>query len=58
MYGLSQLLKMKFKSIGGGTMKWLESWKEDRLRKKEDEEETQELLDLYEEIIRRYYTEP
>ena len=49
---------MKGKSIGGGTMKWLESWKEDRLRKKEDEEETQELLDLYEEIIRRYYTEP
>jgi hypothetical protein len=39
-------------------MTWLESWKEGRLKKKEEAEEAQELLDLYEEIIRRYYIEP
>jgi hypothetical protein len=49
---------MKFKSVGGGTMKWLESWKEERLRKKEEEEEAQESFDFYEEIVRRYYKEP
>jgi hypothetical protein len=36
-------------------MKWLESMKEERLRKKEED---QELLDLYEEIIRRFYIGP
>lgn len=39
-------------------MKWLELWSEERLRKKEEEEELQESLDLYEEIFRRYYFEP
>jgi len=36
-------------------MKLLESLKEERLMKKQDE---QELLDLYEEIIRRFYIGP
>jgi hypothetical protein len=49
---------MKCKSIGGGTMKWLESWKEEKSKKKEEAEEAKELLHLYEEIIRRYYIEP
>jgi hypothetical protein len=48
----------EFKSIGGGTMKWLESWREERLRKKEEEEEAQDSLDFYEEITRRFYIEP
>ena len=39
-------------------MKWFESWKEERLRKKEKEEEAQESFDFYEEIVRRYYKEP
>ena len=56
--GYSYLLEMKFKSVGGGTMKWLESWKEERLRKKEEEQEAQESFDFYEEIVRRYYKEP
>jgi hypothetical protein len=49
---------MKFKSIEGGAMKWLGSWKEERLRKKEEEEKAQESFNFYEEIIRRYYKEP
>lgn len=40
------------------TMRWFESWKEERLRKKEEEEETQESFNFIEEIIRRYYKEP
>jgi hypothetical protein len=39
-------------------MSWLESWREERLRKKEEEQEAQESLDFYEEIIRQYYIEP
>jgi hypothetical protein len=39
-------------------MKWLESRREEILRKKEESEESQEFLDFYEEIIRRYYIEP
>jgi len=36
-------------------LKWLEIYKEERLRKKQEE---QELLDLYEEIIRRFHMGP
>jgi hypothetical protein len=36
-------------------MTWLESLKEERLRKKEED---QELVDLYEEVIRRYFMGP
>ena len=50
---------MKFKSIGEvETMRWFESWNEERLRKKEEEEEAQESFNFIEEIIRRYYKEP
>jgi hypothetical protein len=41
--------------VGGGSMNWLESWKEERLRKKEDE---QELIELYEWMIREYFIVP
>ena len=44
--------------VGGGEMKWLNSWREERIRKKEDDEELQESLDLYEEIFQRYYRKP
>jgi hypothetical protein len=36
-------------------MKWLESWKEERARRKEEE---CELVELYEEVVRRFYIEP
>jgi hypothetical protein len=36
-------------------MRWLESFREERLRKKEED---QEYLDLYEEIIREFYMGP
>lgn len=46
---------MNFGSFRGGTLKWLESWKEVWLKKQQDDQES---VDLYEEIIRRYYIEP
>lgn len=58
LYDISYLLEIKSKSIEGDSMNWLESWKEERLRKKEEAEEAQELLELYEEIVRRYFIEP
>jgi hypothetical protein len=36
-------------------MKWLESWKEERMRKKEEDHE---LVELYEEVVRRFYFGP
>jgi len=36
-------------------MKWLESWKEERMRKKEEDHE---LVELYEEVVRRFYIGP
>jgi|GEM_PF-6648898 len=36
-------------------MKWMESFREERLRKKEED---QEFLDLYEEVIRVFYIGP
>lgn len=36
-------------------MKWLESWKEERLRKQQCEQES---IELYEEIIRQYFIVP
>jgi hypothetical protein len=35
-------------------VKWLDSLREERIKKKEE----QELLDMYEEIVRRYYIGP
>lgn len=34
-------------------MKWFESWKEDRLRTKEELKESRELLNIYKEMIRQ-----
>jgi hypothetical protein len=36
-------------------MKWLESFKEERLLKKQEE---QELIDLYEAVVLRFYSGP
>jgi len=36
-------------------MKWLESWKEERMRKKEED---RELVEFYEEVVRRFYLGP